>query len=282
MPEWLPLGLLIYPIKWLVNRVHKWMRRDDSKTMIISTVVGVDEAARELRTRKWPAQPALIAALQAANIRNFEAVVGGFTKEELDQLPGTLEESDSLALAVRATQSAARDELRDLLGKIIRGELDRADSTPRSTIAIVETLTSTELKLFLRLRRVLWQDIGRNEPLLICLEHHISIPGLLNELQIMRLRELRLLDYSAIGRSFAIGEKEYITKQFGFGEKAVRVRNAKKGEGNIDVGHLDLTYDGMRIIRLYGESQHMMYEHFEAACDKWLRDGLSVTNIPSE
>ena len=53
------------------------------------------------------------------------------------------------------------DELRDLIGRILAGEVDKPGSVARKTVSITQDLTPHDLQEFLKLKAVAW----RNNPL---------------------------------------------------------------------------------------------------------------------
>ena len=78
----------------------------------------------------FPQEAALDAALQLSGIPNTESVLSRFSSEDWQRVLPALDESEILRPAIHATRFASNEPLKDLLSRIIRGELEEPGDAP--------------------------------------------------------------------------------------------------------------------------------------------------------
>lgn len=259
-----------------------WRKRRETEAeteaKMQTTVRMVPELAKELITNGLPKDAAWDAALQIGGVANTESVLNRLSPDDWAKLPAALGASETLVPAIHATRTASSEELRDLLARIIKGELDNP-STPRSSVEIANGLNREDLESFLLLRRVLWDEYVSDAldpvPALYCMEQPLEYPGLLSAKQINRLVDLRLVKFGAVPfQSHFPGP--IAVKAMGFGNKLIRVYSTKP-DATMFLGHLALTSDGNHIISLFRDDPcEMAYASYEAACDCWKEQGFNV------
>lgn len=88
-------------------------------------------------------------AQQISESPDFKAEFAKRLQDDLSVIGPTLE----------AAKFTSRDELRDLLGRILAGEVDKPGSFSRQTVTIAQNLTTENLHEFLKLRAVSWRLI---------------------------------------------------------------------------------------------------------------------------
>ena len=118
----------------------------------------------------FPQDAALDAALQLSGITNVESVLGRFPPEDIQRVVAAIDESEALRPAIHATRYASSEPIKDLLTKIIKGELESPGEAPRSVTELVSrigkkaglcTKASNHKPVTTRLvRRHLWMSPG--------------------------------------------------------------------------------------------------------------------------
>lgn len=272
-------------IKALLQFVPRtWKLRREKEIAERSTIQArletLEPSAKFLTELGLPRDVAWGIALQLSGVANAEAVLSRLSSKDWERMPGALESSDSLGEAIRTTRTASNVALRDLLARIIKGELESPDRTPRSVVDQVDKLGQRELENFLRLRRVLWKDCDSEwtSPCsaIYCMQDDRSYPGLLSSNDLDRLTDVGLIRFGPIPfQSNFPGPKA--AKRLTFGRKRIMVVSTKR-DAVLYLGHFALTTDGSYIIDLYDESSEMSHEHFEATCEKWRNQGFEVSN----
>ena len=245
---------------------------------------GLDNSVSFLRDLGLPQDAAWDVALQLSGVQNTKAVLSRLSMEDWERMPGALEVSDSLGEAIRATRNASNEALRDLLARIINGELEAPDSAPRSVVDQVNRLGKRDLETFLMLRHVLWKECdaywANPRSTIYCMQDNRSYPGLLSGKDLSRLSELGVISFGPMPfESSFPGAKAF--KWLMFGGRKIRVANTKP-DATLYLGHFALGTDGSYIMDLYGESCEMSHEHFEAVCAAWRNQGFEVTEADAD
>ena len=78
----------------------------------------------------FPQDAALDAALQLSGITNVESVLRRFSPEDIRRVVATIDESEALRPAIHATRFASSQPIKNLLTKIIKGELESPATPP--------------------------------------------------------------------------------------------------------------------------------------------------------
>lgn len=264
-------------------RTWRKRRETESETQakLQTTTRMVPELVKDLMASGLPKDAAWDAALQIGGVTNTESVLNRLSRADWSKLSSALSASETLVPAIHATRTASSEELRDLLTRIIKGELDNP-STPRSSVEIANGLNREDLESFLLLRCVLWDeyvsDAPEPIPALYCMEQSQEYPGLLSAKQIDRLVDLRLVKFGPVPfQSHFPGP--IAVKTLGFGNKYIRVYSTKP-DATMLLGHLALSSDGRHIINLFRDDPcEMAYVSYEAACDNWKGQGFDVQEV---
>ena len=265
---------------------HTWRKRRETEVeteaKIQASTSMIPKTVQGLIGYGLPREAAWDAALQISGIPNTESVLSRLTPSDWEKLPTALGKSEALVPAIYATRTASNESLRDLLEKIIKGELENP-SVPRSTVEIVNSLSKGDIENFLLLRRVLWEEYRTpffDEPIpsIYCMEDSRAYPGLLDNQQMSRLVHLRLIYFGTapFESYFPEGGSE---KNLGFGNKHIRISSATPSK-TLGLGHFALTSDGRNILDLFrGEPCEMMYSSYESSCSNWSQQGFNVQEI---
>ena len=216
--------------------------------------------------------------MQLSGVPNTVSVLNRLLKSDLGRMRPALDMSETLTPAVLATRTASNEALRDLLTRIIKGELEEPGGIPRSVIELVNKLGKKDLETFLRLRRILWTeydvDWGSPRSIIYCMQDARSYPGLLDASEISRLVELGLIEFGPLPYQSSF-PGPIAAKRLGFSNRRITVISTKP-DATLYLGHLNLLSDGRHIIELYDESSDMLYDHFEVVCAEWRKQDFSV------
>lgn len=239
---------------------------------------GLDTSVSFLRDLGLPQDAAWDVALQLSGVQNTKAVLSRLSAEDWERMPGALKTSDSLGDVIRATRNASNEALRDLLTRIINGELEAPDGTPRSVVDQVNRLGKRDLESFLRLRHVLWKDCDAHwsnpRPAIYCMQDDRSYPGLLSSKDLARLSELGVIGFGPVPYESSFPGAR-AAKRLMFGGRRVLVASTKPN-ATLYLGHFALGTEGSYVMGLYDEPCEMSHEHFEAACAAWRNQGFEV------
>ena len=268
--------LQFVPRTWRVRREKEVAE----KATIESRLQSLEPSARFISKLGLPQEAAWDAALQLSGVPNAESVLSRLSQNDWDKMPGALENSESLLPAIHATRIASNETLRDLLTRIIRGELESPDKTPRSVMELVNKVGKNDLECFLKLRRVLWKECGSSwtnpRSVIYCMQDDRSYPGLLDNSELNRLVDLGLVKFGPVPFESSF-PGPLAAKWLVFGQKKIMVTNSKP-DATLYLGHFALTGDSLYIIDLYDEPCEILYDHFEAVCTKWSNQGFIINN----
>ena len=267
-------------IKRIFERIpRRWRVRGETEAEIEGKATGFSTALKHDLDYGFPAKAAIADALQKSGTANVEAVMNRMSDSDVDRIVERVGEGDEiLPKLVRETQYAAHEATRDLLARILRGELDDPDGTPRSVVNIVERLSQKDLKLFLKLRRVLWIDMLPTPRLVIyCMYDSAEYPGLLNRYELGRLDELGLVSYGPI--SFQSNFPGPVARKIlSFAGREIAIISTKP-DATLYLGHWALTSDGEFLLGLYEDDQTQVLDNdFEITVAAWREQGFQITD----
>ena len=272
--------LQFLPRTWKVRREKEVAE----KATIESRLQSLEPSARFLSELGLPQEAAWDAALQLTGVSNAESVLSRLSPNDWGRMSGALENSESLMPAVHATRTAYNEALRDLLTRIIRGELEDPDKTPRSLVEQVNKLGKSDLETFLRLRRVLWKeyDLSWSNPrsVIYCMQDERSYPGLLVSNELDRLVDIGLVKFGPVPFQSSF-PGAIAAKRLSFGDRNIKVISSKP-DAILHLGHFVLPSDSRYIIDLYDEPCEMLYDHFEAVYSEWRKQGFTITDEIAE
>ena len=268
--------LQFVPRTWRVRRE----KQVAEKTTIETRLQSLEPSARFLSTLGLSQTAAWDVALQLSGVPNAESVLSRLSQNDWDKMPGALDISESLLPAIHATRIASNETLRDLLTRIIRGELESPDKTPRSVMELVNKIGKNDLECFLKLRRVQWKECGSSwtnpRSVIYCMQDDRSYPGLLDNNELNRLVDLGLIKFGPVPFESSF-PGPLAAKWLVFGDKKIMVTNSKP-DATLYLGHFALPSDSRYIIDLYNEPCEMLYDHFEAVCTEWSKQGFKMNN----
>lgn len=168
------------------------------------------------------------------------------------------------------------------LHRVIRGELEGLDPTPRQAVALNEKLEQDDLEVFLKLRRVLWFNLSDQRAEIYCLHGPNGYPGLLSRSDMERLAELLLIKFLPAGyqqkliSSTREWETEVAVRFVSFGDKKLEILGTRP-RAALQLGHWDLTGDGRFLIDYYkNEEVEMMQDHFDFNVNAWRAQGFEI------
>ena len=266
--------LQFLPRTWKVRREREVAER----ATIESRLQSLEPSVRFLTEFGLSQKAAWDAALQLSGVPNAESVLSRLSPNDWERMPGALENSESLMPAVLATRTATNEALRDLLTRIIRGELEAPDKTQRSVVEQVNKLGKRDLETFLKLRRVLWKecDLSWSNPrsVIYCMQDERSYPGLLTGNELDRLVDIGLVNFGPVPFESSF-PGAIAAKRLTFGDKRIMAINAKP-DATLHLGHFALPSDSRYIIDLYDEPCEMLYDHFEVVCYEWRKQGFKI------
>lgn len=264
------------PLTWKVRREKEVAERTTIETRLQS----LEPSVRLLSSLGLSQAAAWDVALQLSGAPNTESVLSRLSQDDWEKMPGALENSESLSTAILATRTASNEALRDLLTRIIAGELESPDKTPRSVMSLVNKIGKNDLECFLKLRRVLWKECSSSwtnpRSVIYCMGELRSYPGLLNANELKRLVDLGLIDFGTAPFESSF-PGPLAAKWLVFGDKKIIVTNSKP-DTTLYLGHFALPSDSRHIIDLYNEPCEMLYDHFEVACTEWSKQGFKIND----
>ena len=241
---------------------------------------------RQAITDNFPQEAALMIAMQLSGIENVNAVMDRIGNDALDRVVRSIASgSETMPQLVSQTRFATQDETRDLLARILRGEMDKRGQTPRSVVALIERMGKDDLELLLRLRRVMWYDVMSYIPLnsptkrmkICCMHESADYPGVLNYRDLARLSELGLTKFGALPfyDKYSPGASRFVE----FGNEKLAIINTREADAQLETGHWDLTEDGRYLLGLYEKNEVEMLED-EVATNKaaWKKQGFNVAD----
>ena len=268
--------LQFVPRTWKVRRE----KQVAEKTTIETRLQSLEPSVRFLSTLGLSQAAAWDVALQLSGVPNAESVLSRLSQDDWDKMPGALENSESLLPAIYATRTASNETLRDLLTRIIRGELESPDKTPRSVVEQVNKLGKNDLETFWRLRGVLWKECNElwlnTRSVIYCMQDTRSYPGLLANNELDRLVDVGLVKFGPVPFQSSF-PGPIAAKRLTFGAKRIMVISSKP-DATLYLGHYALSSDGQYIIDLYDEPCEMLNDHFEAVCTEWSNQGFKISN----
>ena len=185
--------------------------------------------------------------------------------------------SETLPQLVRQTQYAGTEVTRELLARILRGELDNPNQTPRSVTALIEKLGQHDLETFLKLRRVIWTDADDTVNI-YCMYDTNTYPGLLDQDEMLRLEQLGLIRFSPVTYK-SVFRRPNGRKITSFGNSTLWILSPNPRE--FSLGNWDLTDDGRFLINLYEKDEvELLDGHLECNIAAWQKQELRVEIQP--
>ena len=194
-------------------------------------------------------------------------------------------DSSVLGPALDASRFTSADELRDLLGRILAGEVDKPGSFSRQTVSIAQNLTTENLHEFLKIRAVSWEHVlPEEEDILLVMGKRGNLYG----------QKFLSVDWETIGVSFhSIGEFQHLgllqERLYGalalsydgvwrlrHGGRTISIR-AHENDSSLPVGMYIPTRAGKHILGLFLDEDFSLIEgYFEEVCKYWHSRGFEI------
>ena len=267
-------------IKWLLERIpRRWRVRGETEAEIEGKAIGFQTALQRDLNYGFPAKAAIADALQKSGTTNVEAVMSRLNDEDVAHIVQRINDGDeNVPKLIHEAQFIAHESTRDLLARILAGELDNPDRTPRSVVNLIERLGQKDLATFLTLRSVLWIEVApMPKPVIFCMYDSAEFPGLLNRDDLSRLNELGLVSFGAVPFESNF-PGQMARKVLSFGDKEIAILSTKP-DATLYLGHWALTSDGEFLIGLYSEDSVQVDEgHLEFNMNAWREQGFQISD----
>ena len=199
-----------------------------------------------------------------------------------------------LGTTLEAAKFTTAEEIRDLLARILAGDVVNSGAVSKRTVTVAQDLSARDLQEFLKLRPVTWKfDQPDANACLLVLGPRVQQYG----------SEFLSFDSDKIGMDFhTFGEFQqlgllqeryeglaFTMKSFD-PDSQVYLRNGKRivslrittGETKIQLGVYAFTTAGSEIISLFLNEEFAEIEgYFEEVCNYWLNNGVEVIEHPT-
>ena len=200
------------------------------------------------------------------------------------------EDSSVTGAVLEASKFTSSEELRDLLGRILVGEVGKPGSVSRRAVSVAQDLTAHDLREFLRLRAATWRKTSSDQiECILVLGKREGLYGSeflsfgsdeigVDYYTFGEFQQLGLLQERAYGLSvrFNSSEDEYCLAN---GERVISVRSSGS-EISLVSGTYAFTKAGHEILRLFIDDKFDAVEgYFEEVCDCWRQRGFEVVEV---
>ena len=259
---------------------------DDSLLFFVQRLGWSPQAARYLATAfTFGVRENIAAVLEKAQLlSDSEDFEEQFVKR-------VLEDPSIIGPALDASKFTSSEELRDLLGRILAGEVDKPGSVSRKAVSVAQDLTPRNLQEFLKLRAVAWRNDPRseNDGCIVVLGKRLGLYDTefisfdsdeigVNYYDFGELQQLGLLQERAYGIGFGFSN-ELNELDLGYGERIISLR-ATAEQSKVSLGMYALTGAGENILTLFiGEEFVPLEGYFEEVCEYWRSTGLEVVEV---
>ena len=207
---------------------------------------------------------------------------------EYEFLQRVREDPSILGATLEASKFISSDELRNLLGRILAGDLHKPGSVSRRAVSIAQDLTPEQLEEFLLLRAVAWYRVdeetdARDGPFLVMGtrvgmydEGFLSFDS--DEIGISyyafgELQQLGLLQERPYGARLSLTKEETTLVH---GNRSVTIRHIESGT-SLQLGMYILTRPGVEIADLFMNNDYPALDgYFEEVCQYWRNKGVEV------
>ena len=202
-----------------------------------------------------------------------------------------LEDPSIIGPALDASKFTSSDELRDLLGRILAGEVDKPGSVSRKAVSVAQDLTPRNLQEFLKLRAVVWRNNSgsENSSCIVVLGKRLGLYTTefisfgseevgVGYYDFGELQQLGLLQERPYGMSFSL-TNELDGYDLAYGERIISLR-ATAVQSEVSLGMYALTRAGEDILTLFiGEEFAQLEGYFEEVCEHWRSTGVEVVEV---
>ena len=286
---------LVKPVVDLVSRYvpATWKIRKEKEANVKTHIELAERSFAFWKKLGWkPASARYLATALALGITENGTAVLEKAQEisespnfEDDLLNRIREDPSILGPALDASRFTTADELRDLLGRIIAGEVDKPGSFSRQTVTIAQNLTTENLHDFLKLRAVSWcRVLPEGEAFSLVIGKRLSLYG----------KDVLSFDWAKIGVSYhAMGEFQHLgllqERPYGAGlpsdDGVWRLRHggriiSVRAPGNdvsLEFGMYIPTRAGADILGIFLDEEFPPLEgYFEEVCGYWRSQGFEI------
>lgn len=193
---------------------------------------------------------------------------------------------------LEAAKFTANDEIRNLLGRILAGDLDRPGSVSRRTVSVAGDLSPQDLSEFLKLRSVTWTfDHPDADACLLVLGPRVQQYGstfIAFDSDTIGINFHTFGEFQQLGLLQERYEGNAITTRASDAESPIRLLNGSRNislrpttnEPKLQLGVYAFTKAGSEIIRLFLNEQYPEIEgYFEEVCASWCNSGVEITEV---
>ena len=194
-----------------------------------------------------------------------------------------------IGATLEASKFVSTEELRDLLGRILAGDVQEPGSISTRAVSIAQDLSTDDLRRFLGLRAVSWRVLSHDGPKMIIMGKRVHIHGLSflsvgtdkTEISAFNLAELQQLGLikEQIPSSYLFLGGEIEELQLAYGDRIVSLRGTETSR-QLNTGSYDLSRAGSEILGLFDDDEFPTLDgYFEDVCELWRRDGIDVKEL---
>lgn len=298
------LGILLKPLKPALDFVKDRIpRKEKIRGECVAEAEGRIESSEKIHVALerigWNKDAAKIGATMEmlSNSANQNIMETMMKAESYSASPDFLEslaergskDMSVIGPVIEASWFVGDEYLRDLLGRILAGDVDRPGSVSPITVSVAKNLNTTVLRKFLRLRAVTWFEIDKTAPddppvpFSICRLGMSSWPDVFYPLSKelgfhysdwVRFEFYRLTHpYMVAEAVIRMEENSTMRLRHGTREILLKTRDAR----DLGLGNYRITDAGSEIIGTYlNEEFDAIDGYFEEVCNRWRADGFDV------
>ena len=197
------------------------------------------------------------------------------------------EDASIIGAVLEASRFTSSDDLRDLLGRILAGDIGGPGSISRRTVSVAEDLSPLDLQEFLKLRSATWvgAELDNRSTVLVMGER----TGLYGTRFLSFDSEKIGIDFHAFGEFQSLGLLQERAHGIGLRwqdvtQKTVLLYGGRRisltptnVDSSLQLGIHIFTKAGMEIIELFIDDEFVELEgYFEEVCQYWQQNGFDV------
>ena len=197
------------------------------------------------------------------------------------------EDASIIGAVLEASRFTSSDDLRDLLGRILAGDIGGPGSISRRTVSVAEDLSPLDLQEFLKLRSATWvgAELDNRSTVLVMGER----TGLYGTRFLSFDSEKIGIDFHAFGEFQSLGLLQERAHGIGLRwqdvtQKTVLLYGGRRisltptnVDSSLQLGIHIFTKAGMEIMELFIDDEFVELEgYFEEVCQYWQQNGFDV------
>ena len=205
-----------------------------------------------------------------------------------EQFVKRLQEDPSIiGASLEASKFISAEELRDLIGRILVGDVGKPGSVSRRAVSVSQDLPAAVLEEFLKLRSVTWTSgEGSDRTCMLVMGKRL---GLYDQEFLSFGPDEIGVNYHTLGEFLQLGLVQERPYGFSLGQiskvEDLYLANSKRTvsirwtdeDSTLSIGMYALTNAGDEILRLFMDDEcPVLVGYFEEVCKYWLQDGFAV------